>query len=94
MSKENLFKQFPRSFTVHLKYARLLGTTSQSCWHWCRTVLAHLTESCLEKVKDFDCLMCGSNNKWEAFLDPAIESSPADAKYNAADEMESELVPI
>lgn len=40
------------------------------------------------------CVMCGSNNKWEAFLDPAIESSPADAKYNAADEMESELVPI
>lgn len=36
----------------------------------------------------------GSNSNWEAFLDPAIEPSPGDAKYDAAVKMESKLVPI
>lgn len=36
----------------------------------------------------------GSNSNWEAFLDPAIESSPGDAKYDAAVKTESKLVPI
>lgn len=39
-------------------------------------------------------IICGSNSKWEAFLDPAVESSPGDAKYNATNKMESQLVPI
>jgi len=37
---------------------------------------------------------CGSNSKWGAFLDAAVESSPGDAKYNVANKTESELGPV